>query len=419
MVSKLDVAGPRILMLCNDRKIDRRVLLQADSLEEAGWTVTVLSMPLDEGKVDTDSRVQRIGGSVDHASMWRVNGLLLCYRTMRRWLPTNNSFVLWLKSLAWQFLVNYERFYLNLFLKDGRKYHADVVVAHDLPMLAVGHALATEFGARLVYDSHELFCEQDFSKGQRLSWAKVEARHIHACDRVITVNPSIARELEKRYKLNKVHVIHNAEKMKLTKERSWYLHDHFDIPRQHQVLLYQGGLSARRNLDQMVAAMALLERDDVHLVILGDGELSDYLNEQIESLQLSNRVHMHPAVEQERLLSVTVSASAGIIPYQATCLNNFYCTPNKLFEFIATCLPVLASDLPEIRRLVVGNSIGQVFDLTTPSNIAKAIFDFFSDDDRLEGWKNNLCAVRHQLCWQSEGELLKEIYEPLKTKSIM
>jgi len=400
-------------MLCNDRQIDRRILLQADSLEEDGWHVTILAMPSD-CHIDTDDRrVLRIGAHIEsHAR--QENRVLETYSIMRRYLPMNGFLMRVMKSLAWRYIVDHERFYLNLFLADGRQHKADVIVAHDLPMLAVARALAEESDAHLVYDSHELYCEQEFSRGQRASWAQVEGRHIHACKRVITVNPSIARELEIRYGLGDVAVIHNAERITVQGERSWYLHDHFGIPREHRVLLFQGGFSAGRNLLELVEAMALLPNNGIHLVLLGDGQLTGALQRLAKRKGMASRVHLHPAVAQSRLLEVTAAADAGIIPYQAICLNNYYCTPNKLFEFIAAGLPILASDLPELRRLVEGNQIGCVGNLGTPKAIAEMIEAFFYDEQRLQRWREQLAQVRLELSWQQEGERLKQIYRALK-----
>lgn len=413
MASEHPMRTSHVLMLCNDRQIDRRILLQADSLEEDGWQVTILAMPLDDVPVAEDPRVVRIGAQQESAAR-RENRVLHAYRLVRRCLPMNGRLMRFLKSLAWRFLVDQERFYLNLFLADGRQHLAQVVVAHDLPMLAVGRKLAQESGARLVYDSHELYCEQEFSRGQQRSWAKIERRHIHACDRVITVNPSIAGELQKRYGLNEVAVIHNAERIGPLQPKSGYLHQRFAIPADHQILLFQGGFSAGRNLPELVEAMALLRSSPIHLVLLGSGQLHVTLQRLIERRGLQSRVHLHPAVPQARLLEITAAADAGVIPYQAICLNNYYCTPNKLFEFIAAGLPILASDLPELRRLVEGHQIGRVDNLTTPQQIASAVTNFFADKQRLQDWNQHLITVREELSWQRESQQFKQIYGMLR-----
>ncbi|QLC73635.1 glycosyltransferase [Pseudomonas sp. LPB0260] len=400
-------------MLCNDRQIDRRILLQADSLEEDGWQVTILAMPLDESVALDDPRVVRIG-ALTNPFAHRENRVLEIYRLASQYLPMNGPLMRLLKSIAWRLLVDKERFYLNLFLANGRQHVANVVVAHDLPMLAVGRALANEFRAYLIYDSHELYTEQEFSRQQQASWAKIEHRHIKTCDQVITVNPSIARELEARYGLAGVAVIHNAERISPLGPRSWYLHERFGIPREGRILLFQGGFSAGRNLVELVKAMVLLRDSRVYLVLLGDGQLVNALQRLVERKGLQSRVYLHPAVAQARLLEVTAAADAGVIPYQSICLNNYYCTPNKLFEFIAAGLPILASDLPELRRLVEGNQIGCVGDLSTPSAMAKMIEAFFADELRLQRWRERLAAVREELSWQKEGESFKQLYRAFK-----
>ncbi|MBX8539434.1 glycosyltransferase [Pseudomonas cichorii] len=410
MHAESDMTQRSVLMLCNDRQIDRRILLQADSLQEAGWQVRILAMPLDE-PVKDDPRVSRVGQASSPQVAIRETWVLSIYRFIRRYLSMNGGPMRMLKTLAWRFLVDQEKFYLRLFLDSARQMRADVVVAHDLPMLALGRTLAAEFSARLVYDSHELYCEQEFSRAQGRSWALIEQRHIGACDLVITVNPSIAKELEQRYGLKDVQVIHNAERVLPLGTRSWYLHDCFNIPHSHLILLFQGGLSAGRHLPELINAMLLVKLKTVHLVLLGDGQLGSALCAQIKRLGLEQRVHLHAAVPQSDLLAITASADAGVIPYQAICLNNFYCTPNKLFEFIAAGLPILASDLPELRRIVSETGIGQVTDLSSVSSMAEGIDNFFQDHDQLQEWRDNLSNVREQFSWQVEGARLKVMYE--------
>src|SRR5581483_7458880 len=81
------------------------------------------------------------------------------------------------------------------------------IMAHDLPVLPAAVAAAKHHGARLVYDSHELYCEQEFEPQLQRMWSAIERRVIGACDTVITVNRSIAGELKRRYDLRNVDVV--------------------------------------------------------------------------------------------------------------------------------------------------------------------------------------------------------------------
>lgn len=406
------VSRPLAVMLTPDRQIDRRILLSADSLEAAGWDVTIIAMPLDGQSTDDDRRVVRIGSDAGPAK--RENRVLDAYRWVRGHVPMNGCLMRWMKQLAWRFLVDQESFYSMLFYSTASRYSPRVFVANDLPMLPVATQLAEACGARLVYDSHELYSEQEFSVREKRRWAEIEAKYIGACDVVIAVNQSIATELEQRYGVSGVRVIYNAERTRQAPAVTRKLHQTFGLPADKKIVLLQGGLSAGRNLEVLVDAMRYVQNPSVVLVVLGDGLLLRSLQKMTRHGGLTGRVYFHSAVPQNELLTLTAAADAGVIPYQATCLNNHYCTPNKLFEFIAAGLPILATDLPEIRRLLEGQQIGLVGDTGSPQKLAALMDDFFSDEHRYAAWKTQVSAVRQLICWEKEEKNLVEIYEALR-----
>lgn len=399
-----------VVMLTPDRQIDRRILLEADSLQSAGWHVTIIAMPSDGGAPD-DPRVVRIGDL--SATPARENLVLTCYRWLRRRIPMNGFPMRLMKRLAWRYLVDQESFFTRLFYSTASRYAPDVVVAHDLPMLPLARSLAAANGSRLVYDSHELYSEQEFSARERRAWANIEARHIGACDAVITVNQSIASELGKRYGIDHVHVILNAERGDGPISKSDRFHQLFSLAPGARILLLQGGLSAGRNLESLVEAMGHVRDPSVVLVVLGDGLLLRRLQSIARRPALTGRVFFHSAVPQHELLAWTMAADAGVIPYQSICLNNHFCTPNKLFEFIAAGIPMLGSDLPEIRRFVQDGQIGLVGTMDSAASIGALIDSFFGDCPRFEGWRKNLQVTRKTICWEVEQEKLLQIYRGL------
>ena len=400
-----------VVMLTADRQIDRRILLGADSLEAAGWEVTIIAMPLDTTGWD-DRRVVRIGSDTTDAK--KENLVLATYQWIRGCLPMNGRLMRWIKGVTWRYVVDQELFYSKLFYNTASRYLPRVLVANDLPMLPIAKRLADECGARLVYDSHELYSEQEFSTREKLRWAEIEAKYIGACDTVITVNFSIARELERRYGIRDVNVIYNAERTRQTPEVSRRLNDAFGLPVDKKIVLFQGGLSAGRNLEVLVEAMRFVQNLSLVLVVLGGGLLLHSLQKLVQQKGLTGRVYFHAAVPQSELLGLTAAADAGVIPYQATCLNNLYCTPNKLFEFIAAGLPILATDLPEVRKLVHDQEIGLVGDTGSPQKMASLMDDFFSDEQRVASWKARVSVARQLICWEQEGKKLVEIYEALR-----
>ncbi len=403
---------PKILMLTTDQVIDRRILLEADALAADGWEVTILAMP---GSGPEDPRIVRVAANGWSGSARTEWAILRLYRFLRKFVSMNGPWMNRLKSAVWLRLISPDEFARRLMLPDALRRRADVVVAHDLPILPTAAAAASHHGAKLVYDSHELYCEQGFEPRLQRMWGEIERRTIGACDAVITVNPSIARELEKRYRLTRVAVVQNAERADgPAPPKGRLFHAAFGLDAAATVVLFQGGILAGRNLEALVDAMALVTAPAMHLVLLGDGALTQELSRRAGAAGVRGRVHFHPAVAQSDLLRHTASADLGFIPYQATCLNNLYCTPNKLFEYVAAAVPMLATDLPELRRLIAGNHIGLMMDSSSPQAIARAIDAVATDRAQLQRLRLNVIDARQRLNWAEESKILVDIFRGLK-----
>lgn len=403
---------PSVVMLTTDRQIDRRSLQQADSLTDNGWQVTILAMPPDEQGHDDDSRIVRI--KIEKQSLgFSGFSLLFFYKKIRRYLPINSRFMNFLRRLAWRYFANPEKLYRGLFAPQLKQYEPTVVMAIDLPALPAAAMHARQIGAKLVYDSHELYCEQEFSPHEKKQWRLIEEKFIHECSSVITINPSIASELKTRYDLDTVYVIYNSVNPYSQPLIRQLFHKIFKLPSDKKILLFQGGLSQGRHLDTLVRSMKFIKNELLVLVILGDGPFKNTLERLVQVHKIKNRVYFHPAVPQMALLAYTQSADAGIIPYQAICLNNYYCTPNKLFEFIAAGIPILGSNLPEINNIVLKNQLGLTGDMLDVNLLAQLIDEFFSNQERLELWKKNTLKAQSLFSWDNEEKKLVQIFKDI------
>lgn len=409
-----DASGrPLALMLTADRQVDRRILLEADSLEEDGWRVIILAMPLDASEKAPDRRVLRLGITPQrHAREFLI---LQLYRKARGMTAMNSPVMRRLKALAWTYFVDQEKFYIDLFLSEALRHPASLVIAHDLPMLPVAARVAKSMNAKLAYDSHELFAEQEFSDRERKRWREIEDAYIRDADWVIAVNQSIAGELQKRYGLRDVNVILNAERPHVDGiSQGQGLRQRLGLGERAVIGLFQGGLSAGRNLTTLAQAMHYISNEEFHLVFLGNGQMAAPLSAMASRMGVSKRIHFLAAVPQSELLALTASADFGIIPYQPTCLNTYYCTPNKLFEYIAAKLPICASDLPELRRFVGGHEIGLIGDLSNARSAAELLSIMASDRSRRQEFRDRISNVRKKVSWDVEGKKFAELFSRMK-----
>ena len=403
-----------LVMLTTDSNIDRRIIQEADSLESAGWRVTIIAMPMTNKLFSDDKRVARLPF---YPKIHKYNGkllLFLFYRWISKYLIISSGARTLMRKIAWLVFMNVEEFYLSMFRNTVDKYKPSVFLAHDLPTLPIAFYAASQCNAKVVYDSHELYVEQEFSALEKKKWKALEEKYIRRCDSVITINHLIAQELEQRYNLSdEVYVISNALPSRAkTNINIKVFHQKFGLEEQSKIVLFQGGISHNRNLEKLVESLALIQNPLVNLVILGNGPLKSLLQEITVKYNITKRVHFHQAVPQEELLGYTSCADLGVIPYQAICLNNYYCTPNKLFEFIAAEIPILSAKLPSIENLLNEFQIGVTSDFSSSVQISKALDSLFQNEQVLTTYKRNVKKASKEVIW--EDKKFTSIFESYK-----
>lgn len=293
---------------------------------------------------------------------------------------------------------------------------ADIYHAHDLNTLIPAYWAAKKTHAKTVYDSHELFTEiQTWGRIERYFYRKLEAFIIKRVDKVITINNSIAGELVERYHIEYPQVIVNCPPPLKQGEANAYdsvLRNAAGISLDKRLVLYQGGVTQYRGLEELIEAFTYLD-ESFCLVFMGYGKIRDELEVIVYSKGLNNRIKFLPAVPQKELLKYTSSADLGVIPYKPVSLNNYYTLPNKLFEYINAGIPIIASDLPELRRIIKGYDIGYLFDPYKSESIADAIKYVFSDKERYAAIKANTSKAASEYNWNKESKKLLECYSLL------
>src|SRR5699024_11182513 len=122
-------------------------------------------------------------------------------------------------------------------------------------------------------------------------------------------------------------------------------------------------------------------------------------------LGVRDRVHWLPAVEPGGLSAYTAAADVGLIPYLPVSRNNQYALPNKVFEYTGAGIPFVASDLPELRRIVEAARCGEVYDPFDPQQLATAVRSVL-DPDRRVAYRQNADTFGKNNSWETEREIL-------------
>ena len=263
-------------------------------------------------------------------------------------------------------------------------YAPHVVHCHDLLTLPIGATVKRRTGAALLYDSHEIFEEvSQLTPRQRLRYRVMQGRFSRFVDGFVTVNTQIGRFLEQRYPaLPAPVIVRNAVVCPDDDPRDdGRLRRAAAVEDGRRVLLYQGGFALYRGLEALVRSSPLLPEDWV-LVMMGWGKLEAQLRRVAADVDTTGgRVRFLPGVPQAELRSWTAGADLGVIPYENVCLNHWYCSPNKLWEYPAAGVPILASPFPVMSELIQQHGVGLLLDdPVSPLGIARAVAGVTASD---------------------------------------
>jgi glycosyltransferase involved in cell wall biosynthesis len=154
--------------------------------------------------------------------------------------------------------------------------------------------------------------------------------------------------------------------------------------------------------------------DSAQLLFMGaDGAYAEQLERLAEQLGVSGRTHFHPPVALAELLSYTHQADVGVSLLVDSCENHRLALPNKLFEYLAAGLPVVVSDLPEMRRLVTERGVGWVTDSSDPADIARVLGEALGERGD-HGLRERVRAAAAELNWAHERSRLTDLYARLQ-----
>ncbi|MGH8546644.1 MAG: glycosyltransferase, partial [Gammaproteobacteria bacterium] len=268
--------------------------------------------------------------------------------------------------------------------KAVKAYQPDIVHCHDLNTVPMGYGYSKRGKCKLVYDSHEIYEEQSsFGPMTGLVFRLIQRFYSYRVDGFITINDSIRDFLKSRYPaLPKAVIIKNAT-VPLEDDIVYdgRLHKVAGLAPDIRILLYQGGFSRSRGLELLVRSAVLLP-DTWCLVMMGWGSHEPALRQLAQAIDHDGRhIRFVARVPHDEIANWTAGGTIGIIPYQKVGLNNWYCSPNKLWEYSNAGVPVLVSPFPEMAKLVEHHAIGWLLDENlSPENIAAKVVSPTDDE---------------------------------------
>jgi glycosyltransferase involved in cell wall biosynthesis len=266
-----------------------------------------------------------------------------------------------------------------------------------------------------VYDSHEIhqfsISMQVRPRLWRAACRWVECVCIRSADAVITVNQACAKAIARIHGVARPVVLHNTPALaeRLAQPRHG-LRQSIGAAPSDPVAIYCGGLTPSRGIEQAIRSLAFAP--NIRLALLGYGEPAylESLRRLAAKIRVEERVFFVPPVGPLEVSAVMREASLSLVLIQDIGLSYRYSSPNKLFESLHAGLPIVGSDLPEIRRVLKKFDCGIAVAERNPEAIAHAMLRILGDAQLHARLTRGARAAAQQLNWEIEEAKLIGIY---------
>ena len=364
-----------IVSVTNDIYTDQRVRKVCEFLVEKNYDVTLVGRKLKNSKDLPQT----------------------AYRTKR--------FPLWFtKGALFYANYNFRLFFFLLFHK------ADVLLSNDLDTLYANHwARKFKKNCRLIYDSHEYYIgvpELVSRPKVQKFWRSLERRTLPKADVMYTVNESIADIYRQEYN-REVKVVRNISDFKgINDQKS---REELNLPTNKHIVIIQGaGINIDRGAEEVMAAVQRM--DDTILIFVGDGDVVPLLKEKVLNENLGEKILFFGKQPYDNLMNYTQVSDVGISMDKDTNVNYRFSLPNKIFDYIHAGIPVLVSDLKEIKYIVETYNVGLVCPSHDPKEIAEYLTKILTDKALNATFRSNTKKASQELTWAKECEVLKTTF---------
>ena len=369
---------------------DTRVLREAQTLVEDGFDVTIVgrNVPTDFQPPKGISILTASGGSgLRPSSMGSLTTKKLPpHLTLLRWflLPQHRkrSFGTWAD----------EAYALASTLEFG------VVHAHDFTALGIGHRLAQEHGVPYIYDSHEWWLgrQRQYRPTPLIDRrdAAAEAQWASQSSAVITVGESIAELMQRERKLKKVFVVRNSFPSGPENSRQ--------VMTPPKGIIYAGRIDAYRELE---VTLEVAPRISIPICWMGEHE-NQWAASHVPSARRLG-VEVLSAQPIESVTKAMQNAGLVFVTHSNQFESHRLALPNKLFHAVHAGVPVIATDVTELARVVRRYDIGELYEPGNSQSMEAAINRAI---DRHAELISNVKAAREELSWDRDAQVLREIY---------
>lgn len=284
---------------------------------------------------------------------------------------------------------------------------ADVYFAEDVQSLPFVTIAAKIRNAKIVYNSREIYAFIGGLRNKPLlqkTITFIEKFFIKKVDAVLTTGDLDSEFLQKFYQIKNTVTVRNIP----VYHKPDFVFDFrkkYNIDAGKLIMIYQGIIVEGRGI--VPAFKAMIELPDTVLILLGEGPQKENYKKIAGEFGISERVIFAGIFKQNELNNYTAGADIGLTLIENISISYYHALPNKLFEYIMAGLPVLSSNLPQMKKVVEDYNVGKVVDVDNIPEIVGAIKEWIENGKSLEVFRKNCNAASLELNWTNEFRKFK------------
>ncbi|MGB5849437.1 MAG: glycosyltransferase [Ignavibacteriaceae bacterium] len=285
---------------------------------------------------------------------------------------------------------------------------ATIFFAEDIYTLPFAVIFGKLKRVKIIYDSRELYgflAGLNERKFVQYFWKIVEKLFIKHADHIITTGSMDSDVLKEMYGVTNTVVLRNLPRFYKPEERT-DLRAQLRISKDQKIMLYQGVILKGRGIEKIFDILP--EMSEFVFVLIGGGEFENYYKKLAVERKVINQVFFIGKFSQEDLPKLTPSADVGIALIENISKSYYYALPNKLFEYMMAEVPVVVSNLPQMKEIVDKFNVGFAIDPDNKDELITALENITSDEVQYKKFKQNCKIASKELNWENEiGNLLK------------
>jgi glycosyltransferase involved in cell wall biosynthesis len=147
-------------------------------------------------------------------------------------------------------------------------------------------------------------------------------------------------------------------------------------------------------------------QNGIRLDLIGTGSAKEGLIELCNRLQLNEFVTIHGWLSQEEVDRKLAEANLGVVTYRI-CGHWNHTIPNKIFDYMASGLPVLATPVVPIKRIIAETECGLVTEDESPESICQALIKLADASLRQKLSNNGRVAIANKYNWERDKSVMK------------